>query len=200
MSKLATIFVALAVIISFTTLPCLADNVEDLLNSAKTNYSKGKYFKALEDIEWAKKEVANKQMQLLKSFLPEAVEGYTVYPGDGGSALGIQSVSKRYEKEEQSVEITIMSTHGNQGAGGLGAIMGMAAAFESMDANVNSEMVIVDGRKGQFNKRDNSDEGTLTFNLDKAVVQIKTYGFDNSSEAKKFAEMLKFDDIEQAFM
>lgn len=175
-------------------------NIDNLLNSAAQNYKAKKYAKALEDLDWAKREITNLHFQVLKGFLPKTIPGYETEEMDSGAVFGIQNVSRKYNKGEQDIEISVSSGNLGEGGTGLGALMGMASAFQSMDAGTQSQMIVVKDRKGRFNLVESDKEGTLTFTLQNNVVlMVKTHGFPNSDEAKKTAELIDFDGIEKAY-
>ena len=179
-----------------------ADNVSELLKSAKQNYEAGKYSKALEDLEWAKTEISNLHLQAMKKLLPEELEGMKGMDGDGGAIFGIQAVSKEYHSADgsKSVTITLASGQSSKAGGGLGALMGMAAAMGAMDANRNSKMIIEQGYKGQFSVDPNTMEGTLLFNLNGgSMINIETSGYADAEMAQKAAKKLDIAKIEAAF-
>lgn len=202
MKRLMTIASALCFIISLASGTVLADNVTELMKSAEQNYSAKKYAKALEDLEWARKEIANLQLQAMKKFLPDELDGMKGQDADGGAIFGIHSVSKRYASADgnKSVTITLAAGTTGQASGGLGALMGMAAAFGAMDAGTDSKMVVAKGYKGQFNLDKNTNEGTLIFNLsDGAMINIETDGYTDSTMAEKAAKTLDIPKIEESF-
>ncbi len=177
-----------------------ADNVEELLKSVSDNYKAKNYQKALEDLDWIKKEISGLQMEIIKTLLPQSIPGYETQEIDGGAAFGIQNVSRQYIKDEKRIQISISGGQTSGTTAGLGALMGMAAAMGAMDAGVQSNMVIVQGRKGQFNLESEDQHGTLIFNLNNnAFVSIETWGFGTSDEAKAAAEKLDMDKIEKAY-
>ncbi len=177
-----------------------AQTVDELLTSAAANYKAGKYIKALEDLDWAKREISNKHLKILKKLLPEKIEGFTTRDVDGGAMMGIHSVSRKFVKGDKSVKVTITGDQETSPASGLGAIMSMAAKFNGMDAGTESHLVTVKGRRGQFNLETSDNRGTLTFTLkSNAFVTIETQGYSDSSQAKSIAEKLDFDAIETAF-
>ena len=179
-----------------------ADNVAELLKSAKQNYEAGKYSKALEDLEWAKTEISNLHLQEMKKLLPDELEGMKGMDGDGGAIFGIQAVSKDYHSADgsKSVTITLASGQSSKAGGGLGALMGMAAAFGAMDANTNSKMIIEQGYKGQFSVDPNTLEGTLLFNLNGgSMINIETSGYADEKMAQAAAKKLEIAKIEAAF-
>ncbi|MBN1355184.1 hypothetical protein JXA40_02825 [bacterium] len=181
--------------------PADADTVNDLLKSAGENYDAKKYMKALEDLDWAKQELSNMHLQIVKNLLPESISGYETRDIDGSAVFGMHNVSRQYNQGDQSIKITIAGGGSGQGGPGLSAIMGMASKFQAMDAGTQSNMILVNGRKGRFNLETATNSGTLTFELSNNVyVTVETEGFTDSSEAKKAAEKLDFEAIEKAFL
>lgn len=196
--KNITIIMSILLLTAFVPL-LQADTVDDLLKSASDNYKAKKYMKALEDIGWAKQEISKQHMKLVKMQLPESIPGYQTRDIEGGTIFDMHSVSREYYNESQSIKIAIIGGKVGQGGSSLSSIMGMASTFQSMDANVESSMVMVQGRRGRFNL-ESSNSGTLTFNLENDVLlSIETKGFEDSSGAKLGADKLNFDDIENVF-
>ncbi|MBN1296234.1 hypothetical protein JXA80_05600 [bacterium] len=202
MKKLLSVVLMSACVVALAAGPVLADNVNDLLKSADANYEAKKYAKALEDLEWARKEIANLQLQEMKKLLPEVVDGMKGQDGDGGSIFGINAVSREYRSEdgEKSVTITLASGKSSQGGAGLGAIMGMAAAMGAMDASRQSKMIIHQGYKGQWSLDPETKEGMLVFNLNGgSMINIETEGYDDEKVAEQAAKSLDIEKIEAAF-
>lgn len=189
-------------LISCLVLPSLvwADTVTDLLKSAQTYYEQKKYFKAAEDLEWAKKEINNLHFQQLKTYLPASVEGYTV-SDSGGDVIGIKGLDRVYTQTSSgnTVKINIVSGSGATGTGGLGAFMNMANWASSMNAT-GSSLVVVKGRKGNQMVDAENQEVNIMFSLNNNVaVTISSDGFASPDEAKKFAELIDFDKLEKEF-
>ncbi len=194
------VFWVLSLIILPLSITVHADNVQDLMKSAQDNYTAKKYAKALEDIEWAKQEITKLHLQTIKSLLPATIPGYTSTDNANDSALGIHEVSREFTKDSQKIKITVLGGNLGQNAG-IGAIMGMAAAMQAMGGDTQSEMVTVKGRKGRFNMDTSDDKhGTLTFALNNNItLMIETWNIQGAGEAKKAAELIDYDAIENAY-
>lgn len=178
-----------------------ADDIVDLIKSAEQNYNAGQYKKALEDLEWVRKEIAKLQLQEMKKFLPEEIDGMKGSDSDGGAAFGLHSVSREYRDNDGNrvVTINVISAAGGEAGGGLGAFMGMAAAFGALDTSKESKMIVEKGYRGNFSRDPETQEGTLIFSLSGgAMVQIETFGCKDESMAKKAAEKLDLPKIEEA--
>lgn len=178
----------------------LADNVVEFLHSTEENYKAQKYSRALADLEWAKKEIVSLQLEEMKGFLPDEIEGTQGQDDDSGAMMGLHTVGKTYRDPNsgRSVSIEIMKgTTGDAGTG-LGAIFGMAMAMGGMDPSKPAKTIVQKGYRGTFSMDANSDEGTLIFNLDGGSrVTITTQGYPDESMAKKAAEKLDLITIEE---
>ncbi len=183
-----------ALIMSFNADRAWADNVVELLKSAQQNYSAGQYGRALDDLEWVRNEIAGLHIEEMRQQLPGEVEGMAGDEGEGSAAFGLHSASRNYRGDDrsQTVKITLSSSRSGQGGPGLGALMGMAAAF----GGGQSRMVVQQGYRGQFSI-ERETRGRLVFNLDGGgTVIIETNGWTDESMAKKAAEKLDLKKID----
>jgi len=177
------------------------DNVIELLKSAERNYNAQNYIKALEDLDWIRNEISSLQVGVMKELLPDDLEGMIGEDIEGTAMLGMHSVSRRFRGDDgaQSVTITLNSSKSGTGGPGLGAFMGMAAAFAGMDPGRESKMVIQDGYRGQFTLETARKKGMLTFNLDRGgMVIIETNGYADESMARKAAGKLDLTKINES--
>lgn len=187
-----------ALLTTSVALVARADNVTDLMENSKKNYEQKRYFKAIEDLEWAIKELNNLHFQKLKTYLPSEVAGYTL-SDSGGDVIGIRGLDRTYNQEGtgKSVSINLVSGSAASG-GGLGAFMSMASMATGM--NPNSQMAMVKGRKGTLLVEPENESATLIFSLpNNVVITLESSGFTTGDEAKKFAELIDFDGLEKEF-
>lgn len=193
------------VLILLTGLVCVsfADNVTELITSTKTNYEKKKYYKALEDLRWAEKEISNLFIQSLKKYLPANVADYTNSDPTGGDMFSIQNIERNYSHQKDSmktVKISILSGSSATGTSGMGAFLGGLANLAAMSSGGNSEMVVTQGQRGTLTFDPSAKNHKLVFSLDgKVSIIIETNNFDSGDEAKKFANMIDFDGLSGEF-
>jgi hypothetical protein len=177
-----------------------ADNVTEFLNSAEQNYKAQKYSRALRDLEWARKEIAALQLEEMKGFLPDSIDGMKGEGDDSTAIMGMHSVSKIYRDMDtgNNVKIEIMKGSSGDGGSGLGAIFGMAAAMGAMDSGGQSKTIVQKGYRGTFTLNPDINEGKLMFNLEGgSMVSIETRGYPDETMAKKAAEKLDLVTIEE---
>ncbi len=179
-----------------------ADDVTTLLESAQDNYSAKRYSKALEDLDWARKEIVSLHLKGMKNLFPESIDGMKGMANEGGEVLGVRGISRVYSGTDgqHRVTISLMGGESASGGAGLGALMGMAAAFGAMEAGSNAKLVIAKGYKGQFIQDPMNGMGTLTFTLSGGkALTIETMGYPDASMAEKVAKMLDIAKIEATF-
>lgn len=179
-----------------------ADDVTTLLESAGQNYAAKKYAKALDDLEWARKGIANQHLKSMKNLFPAEIDGMKGVDVDSGEVFGFRGVSKEYSSadESRSVVISLVSGGDTPGGNGLGALMEMAASFGAMQGGANSKIVIAKGYRGQFLQESGEASGTLSFNLNGGkMITIETTGYQDAAMAEKVAKMLDLAKIEAAF-
>jgi len=189
----------LVLVIVSVAMPVCADTTTDLLDSAKSNYEANKYSKALDDLDWARKEIVKKQVETLKKYLPSNVQGFTQEDPSSASVMTMTSLNRRYSETSSgnSVEITVMTAGADSG---MGAFMGMAATFAGMGQAENSSMIMSHGKRGTLIAEPTDNKFTATFSLAKSVVvTIESLGFGTDSEVKKFAELTDLAGLEKEF-
>ncbi|PID74264.1 MAG: hypothetical protein CSB32_01675 [Desulfobacterales bacterium] len=200
-------FVAVVMVVFLSPLICSAeetgqtgDDVTMLIQSAEKNYAARKYAKAIEDLEWAKKGVINRQLDSMKSLFPAEIDGIKGVDAEGGSLLGMKGTSRKYNSTDgKSVVISFVSGQGTAVSNGLGALMKMAESLNALDGGVASKLVIEKGYKGQF-VSDGEMSGTLTFTLSGGrMVTIMTKGYKGAAMAEKVARTLDLARIEDVF-
>jgi len=203
MTKNQAIMIAAAMLIPLFSATNLvyADNVLEFLNSTEQNYKAQRYSRALADLEWARKEIVSLQLDEMKGFLPDEIEGVRGRDDDSGAIIGLHTVGKTYRDPNSghSTSIEIMKGATGDAGTGLGAIFGMAMAMGGMDPSKPAKTIVQKGYRGTFSMDADSDKGTLIFNLDGGSrVTITTQGYPDETMAKKAADKLDLVTIEDA--
>ncbi len=202
MRKACSIFLFLIIPVLLFSEALLADTITEFLNNARKYYDEEKYAKALEELEWAKKELSNLHMKKMMTFLPENMEGYTQEDVSGGNVMGMQGLTREYTHNDTSNTVEIMIFSGSQAGGtsGLGALMGFAGLAASMDGSLDSQVVTTKGNRGNLVYNGTNKETVLTYNLpSNVVITITTQGFESGDTAKSFAEKINFDGLKKEF-
>jgi len=124
-------FFALAISALFLSSSVLAEDVKEVLDRVNTLYKEGNYSKALEELEWARKEIEKSNSKSLATLLPDELAGLKGDKAETSSALGITNIERSYsDSKNQKVKVTLTQTGGTGGAmGGLAGLGQMAAMF-----------------------------------------------------------------------
>jgi hypothetical protein len=170
----------------------------ELIDSAKGFLSEGKYNKAIEDLQWAMREIRQLQIAEMKQYLPESANGYETEEMDDDAAaaamfnINFIEAGRRYvaTSGDESVEVKIMS--GDIGGSGLGAMMKMAQMF----GTEQGELVRVKGYKCTVEWEEEANHGTLTAILENDM-QVTVEIYDGQKDnLKQFAELVDFEGLE----
>lgn len=189
-----------SVLVSVFLVPSLtfAEDPGELIDSAKSFLSQGKYNKAIEDLQWAMREIRQLQTAEMKEYLPESVSGYTTEEMDDDAAAAVMfninfiEAGRRFvaNSGDESVEVKIMS--GDIGGSGLGAMMKMAQMYGAEQG----ELVRVKGYKCTIEWEAEADNGKLTAILDNDMqVTVEIDGGERGN-LEKFAELVDFEGLE----
>ncbi|MBU0571318.1 MAG: hypothetical protein KJ995_01985 [Candidatus Omnitrophica bacterium] len=110
----AVILLCVAAMLWFLVEPAIADEVTDTIKTALTEYKNGEYASAAENLDYAQQQIRQKKGDKLKSFLPEALEGWTAddssFQTIGSIMLGGGIIAERqYSKEASLVNVKIVA-------------------------------------------------------------------------------------------
>ncbi len=177
-------------------LPAVAFS-EDLNEVFKkvTEYSQQRnYPKAMEELQWAQKELEKLHQQRLQELLPANIDGFKGEDAQFQSALGFTNIERQYVKGDQSIRLSIS---GSSGAGGMGGLADIAKMGMMMGGTQpGKEQFRLDGRTASLDSSGGSPE--LTVFLDSgSILQLQTSdeSIDGAS-LKKFAQGLKLGDLD----
>jgi hypothetical protein len=127
-----------------------ADDVTDQINEALKAYEKHDYSTAATALEAAATLVHQARAEIWKGFLPEALSGWTAEDAEAsaaGAAMlgGGTTISRRYRKDSQAVEISFVSDSPLVQA--MGAVLG-----SGMIAGADMKLIVIDGRKVTYRR------------------------------------------------
>lgn len=178
------------------------ENFNTFLSNAEKYFKEGKYAKAIEELDWAKKVASDNLFKKLKSYFPEKVPDFTAEDFEGGDVFGIQGISRTYTHNKSGGTIKITIYAGSKtGLGGLASMIGFASMMAGMDKSKETGIVTSHGIRGNLIHDKNNKETTVVFSLQKNVfVVVEGNGFDTPELTKKFAEMLDVASIEKEFL
>lgn len=170
----------------------VAEDVNEIFERTKKFISSENYPKALEELEWAKKEIEKMHYSKLDSVFPEAFGDYKGEKGTSQSAMGFLSFEKKYKKdgESQGVNLTYVGSGAGGMASGFAAFGRMAAAMGGSQPGMDSFRI--KGRTASLSDQGGSAE--LSIFLDGGgVLKLEA---EKSDELKKMAETLDLDKID----
>ncbi len=180
------------VLIALSSNVAIADDLKSMLAKVEQLSTEGNYSKALEELNWAKKDLEQNYLKKLTSFLPDTVAGMTGAKAESNSAMGFTNVSREYSQASNAVKIEIQGgTSGSPqaGLGGLAALGQMAAMFGQQNGQATMR---IDGRTANLNE----NNGELTVFLDGGAM-LNIHKTSGNVDLKAIAEALKLDDIEK---
>ena len=196
MNTLKTASLAFAMVL-FASLGAQAEDLNAIFKRVNDLVAEKNFSKALDELDWAKKEVEKMHMQKLQEFFPDSLAGYTGQKFEGNSALGFSNLERSYTQGNKKVKISITGGTG-QGAAALSGLaqMGrMAAMLQGSSLAGGNETVRIQGKTATVE----SPEGgvsSLTVMMDSGSIlklegskSVKTDDLKSMAEALKLVEM-----------
>ncbi|MBN1425706.1 hypothetical protein JXA88_14215 [Candidatus Fermentibacteria bacterium] len=189
------------VALSLVLVPFLAraEDPGSLIQSASELLKQGKYTKAVEDLQWAIREIRLLQVEELKKYLPSAVSGYATeeVESDAASAaffnVNLVEAQRNYQSNGSDEFVDLKITSGDIGGAGLGAMMKMAQMFGEQQG----ELVRVKGRKATLEWDAGNAGGKLTCVLDNNVQITVEVTDGQKATVTKFMELVDLDSLEK---
>ena len=170
----------------------LADDVTDQINEALKAYEKKDYSTASTALDAAASLLRQMKGEALKTLLPDAQPGWEAAEVEVtamGAALmgGATTVTRRYTKGDEHVEISILSDSP--------MVQGMAALFTAAATGPDNKLVIIDGRKVTYTKSENAYQ---TIIANKSMVKVEgSKGVDDAT-LRTYLKGIKFAELEKA--
>lgn len=170
--------------------PVNAEDLNQIFSRVNEFVAKKNYPKALEELQWAKKEIEKLNNSSLTGFLPDEVAGYTGSKAEINSAMGFMNIERTYTKGEASIKLAIQGTSGG-GAGGMGGLAALGKMAAMFGGEEGQETIRIQGRTSTVK------EDEITIFMDSgAVIQIRNAGAAPASDLKAIADALKLNDID----
>ncbi|MCU0612059.1 MAG: hypothetical protein MUE60_09760 [Candidatus Eisenbacteria bacterium] len=182
--------------------PALArgEDPATLIQSATEFLNQGKYSKAIEDLQWALREIRLLQTVELKKFLPQSVSGYTAEEVDADAAaaamfnINLVEAERKFQASSGDEYVDLKITSGDIGGAGLGAMMKMSQMFGEQQG----ELVRVKGRKCTLEWDADNSSGKLTCVLDNDIQVTVEVSNGQKATPAKFMELVNLDGLEKA--
>jgi len=162
-----------------------AEDIQEVFKKVGEYVQQKNYPKAMEELQWAQRELEKLNQERLGEILPANVEGYAGGETQVQSVMGFSSVERVYTKGEQSITLSIAgSSAGGDAMGGLAGIAKMGMMMGG--SQPGREQFRIDGLTASLDSSSGAPELTV-FLEGGSMLQLKA-----SDEAIKGADLKKF--------
>lgn len=169
-----------------------AEDLKALLEKTNKLVQEKNYPGAINELNWAQKEIEKLHQQRLVEILPKEVQGFTGNDPEIQTALGFTTLEREYQKGEQSITMSISGGAGGDGLGGLAGLAKMGMMMGGTQQGVDKIRI------GSLTASlDTTGTPELTVFLDSgSILQLRSSEGVDSDTLKKFAEGLKLTDLD----
>ncbi len=174
-----------------------AEDLNENFKKVSEYTAAGNYPKALEELDWARKEIEKLHLKKLSSILPDNVAGFSGQPAKTQAAMGITTIEKTYTGKGQKVQVSLTGSTGRSagGFGGLAAMGQMAAMMGG--TGTGTDTVRISGRTAMLESEEGSNRAELTVFMDGGLVlKLENQQSNDTQALRAIAEGLKLDEIE----
>jgi hypothetical protein len=168
-----------------------AEDINEIFKKVNTYVQEQNYPKALEELNWARKEIEKLNTQRIGTLLPNSLNGFNGGETKVQSAMGFNNIEKDYTQGEKSIKVSIT---GGGADGAMGGLAGLAKMGMMMGAQPGMDSFRIDGRTANLDTTSGNAE--LTVFLDSgAIMKLDGEGIDGKT-LKSFAEGLKITNLD----
>lgn len=174
--------------------PASAEDIHEVFKKVEEYAQQKNFPKALEELQWAQKELEKMHQQRLGELLPGSVDGFTGEEPQFQSAMGFSSIERQYVKGDDSIRLSIAGAAGADGMGGLAGLAKMGMMMGGTQPG--KEQFRIDGRTATLDTSNGSPELTVLLESG-GILQLQANGESvNAAALKKFAQALKLGDLD----
>ena len=177
--------------------PVIAEDIDALFKKVDEYIEKKNFPKALEELSWARKEIEKMHQTRLKDFLPEELAGAKGHKFKTASALGMNSLERKYTMDgTKSVKVMLTGGSGAGANNPMGGLAGLGKMAAMMQGNTGeAETFRISGRTASLATTRNNPE--LTVFLDSgSILKLEGQNGADADTLKKMAEAVKIDDLD----
>ncbi|MCB0353877.1 MAG: hypothetical protein KDD64_10145 [Bdellovibrionales bacterium] len=170
---------------SLVVLPAAhAEEIDAIFKKVNEYIAQQNFPKALEELNWAQKEINKMHVERLKSFFPDSLAGFTGNQTEVNAALGMTNVERRYSNGAKNVSLSLI---GGSGGGPLGNIAGFGRMAAMMGGQPGQDTFRINGLTANLVDKPNNPE--LTVFLDSgSMLKLEGSGQASGKELREIAE------------
>ncbi len=187
--------IAACVLSLFAAAVVHAEDLNEIFRRVNQFVVERNYARAMEEIDWAKKEIEKMHVAKIEEFFPESLSGFSGGKFDTNSVLGFTNIDRIYAQGKKKVKVSLTGGTGQGGAAlsGLAQLGKMAAMFGGRGSG--GETLRVKGRTAMT--EDTGSVSALTVILDSgSMLRIDSSDGIKSEELKGMVEAIKVDELD----
>ncbi len=180
--------IALSLAATLFPMTAFAEDINEIFKKVNQYVTEQNYPKAMEELNWAKKEIEKLNTAKLGNLLPKELNGFVGDEPKVQSAMGFNNIERNYKSAAKTIKVSITGAGADGGMGGLAGLARMGMMMGG--AQPGSDQFRVDGRTA--NLETNGSNPELTIFLDSgSIMKLETQNGVDAPTLKAFAEGLK---------
>lgn len=183
--------ILIVVLLSFST--AVAEDLNVIFKKVNELVASNNYPKAMEELEWARKEIEKLHLTKLKGFLPESVAGFKGGEIESSAALGFTNLERKYVSGQNSVKVSLTGTGSK--SGGLGGLAAMGRMAAMMGNQPGTETFRIEGKTASVTSKKGNNSELSVFLESGSILKVESRSAD-SDTLKKIAQSLKINDLD----
>ncbi len=174
----------------FAIAPAQAEEIEVIFGKVKEYAASENYTKAIEELNWAKKELEKAHFKKIESLLPSEVAGFKGGQANSQSAVGITNIEKTYKKDKEQVKLSLAG--GSTGGGAMAGFAALGRMAGMMGTQPGVDTFRIEGRTANLQVRNGRAELTV-FLESGSFLKLEQNRAKDGTTVKSIAEGMKAD-------
>jgi hypothetical protein len=172
----------------------LCEELKDVLGRVQKFADEKNFPKAIDELNWAQKELQKGHSIQLERFFPNDIKGFKGDKIKANAALGFSQVERSYTSDEKNITVSLT---GGSSAGGLGNLAQLGKFAAMMGSESGQEVVRIKGRTAQLEGDEESSYSLSIFLESGGVLKLDASSDVTADQLKEFAESLMLEELDK---
>jgi hypothetical protein len=174
----------------------VAEDINSIFKRVNDLTASGNFSKALEELDWAKREIEKQHTQKIQAFFPAALGEFKGEKFESNLAMGMLSVERSYEAGEGSVTASLTGGSGSGGAAGLGNLAQIGKMAAMMQNDSGQETIRIAGKTATVEKGEEGSSSSISVFLDSGAILKVDSSNAKVEDLKKWVELFKIAELD----
>lgn len=174
----------------------VAEDINSIFKRVNELTAGGNFSKALEELDWAKREIEKQHTQKIQGFFPATLGDFKGEKFESNLAMGMLSVERSYEAGEGEITVSLTGGSGGGGAAGLGNLAQIGKMAAMMQNDSGQETIRIAEKTATVEKGEEGGSSAITVFLDSGAILKIESDKAKVEDLKRWVELFKIAELD----